>query len=159
MYLPCWHDHTVVFRLVTICAGCLLPTLQVLSYHVIPSAAVLSTQLEDGQTVPTALADAAPLNVSISDGEVTFEGVGSDATVTTPDITAGASVIHVIDDVLLPMSDESGGSVAGTQGNAMGGGATAGGAAGADTAARSSASAAAAGLLTVVFGAAAAFLA
>jgi hypothetical protein len=76
--------------------------LQVLSYHVIPSAAVLSSQLRDGQNVTTALAAAAPLRVRIANGNVTFIGAATNATVIGADIRAGSSVIHVIDDVLLP---------------------------------------------------------
>nr|BBN91622.1 astaxanthin-binding orange protein of fasciclin family [Scenedesmus sp. Oki-4N] len=75
---------------------------EVLSYHVIPSGAVLSSQLTDGQEAPTALAEAAPLTVSIANGNVTFEGANNNAAVTTADIEAGSSVIHIIDDVLLP---------------------------------------------------------
>lgn len=68
----------------------------------IPSAAVLSSQLTDGQNLTTALAGAAPLRVRIADGNVTFIGAATNATVIGADIRAGASVIHVIDDVLLP---------------------------------------------------------
>jgi hypothetical protein len=75
---------------------------QVLSYHVIPSAAVLSSQLSDGMNVTTALAGAAPLRVRIANGNVTFVGPANNATVIGADIRAGSSVIHVIDDVLLP---------------------------------------------------------
>jgi uncharacterized surface protein with fasciclin (FAS1) repeats len=76
--------------------------LQVLSYHVIPAGAVLSSQLQDGQHVATALADAAPLTVVLQDGSVAFQGAGSSATVVVPDIKAGMSVVHVVNDVLLP---------------------------------------------------------
>jgi hypothetical protein len=76
--------------------------LQVLSYHVIPAGAVLSSQLTNGQQVATALAGAAPLTVNIAGGKVTFKGANSDATVVVPDITAGQSVVHVVNDVLLP---------------------------------------------------------
>jgi uncharacterized surface protein with fasciclin (FAS1) repeats len=75
---------------------------EVLSYHVIPSGAVYSSNLTDGQEVPTALAGADPLTVSINNGTVTFEGAQNDANVTAADIRAGGSVIHVINDVLLP---------------------------------------------------------
>lgn len=73
----------------------LLP--QVLTYHVVPSAAVLSTQLTNGQVIPTALADAT-VTVTIADGKVKI----NDANVVTADIKAGGSVVHVIDAVLLP---------------------------------------------------------
>jgi hypothetical protein len=83
--------------------------LQVLSYHVIPSAAVLSTQLVNNQSLPTALAGAAPLRVRIADGNVTFISPVNNATVIGADIEAGSSVIHVIDDVLLPAQVTLGG--------------------------------------------------
>lgn len=75
---------------------------QVLQYHVIPSGAILSSQLTDGQQVTTTLAGAAPLTVRISNGQVRFEAVNNSAIVIVPDIKAGASVVHVINDVLLP---------------------------------------------------------
>jgi hypothetical protein len=82
----------------------LLLLLQVLSYHVIPSGAVLSSQLRDCLQVPTALPDAAAANltVRVRNGNIDFEGATNDARVMTADIRAGASVIHVMDDVLLP---------------------------------------------------------
>lgn len=73
-----------------------------LSYHVIPSGAVYSANLTDGQQVPTALAGADPLTVALTNGSVIFEGAQNNATVTVPNIKAGKSVIHVVNDVLLP---------------------------------------------------------
>lgn len=70
---------------------------QVLSYHVVPTAAVVSTQLTDGQVLDTLLEGGA-LNVSLSDGGVKI----GDANVVTPNIKAGNNIIHVIDKVLLP---------------------------------------------------------
>lgn len=97
------HGHTLSL----LCSHCVptvlllllsLPLLpQVLTYHVVPSAAVLSTQLTNGQVIPTALADAT-VTVTIADGKVKI----NDANVVTADIKAGGSVIHVIDAVLLP---------------------------------------------------------
>jgi hypothetical protein len=132
-----------------------LPPLQVLSCHVIPSAAVLSSQLSDGQTVTTALADSAPLTVSLTNGSVTFVGPANNATVKVADIRAGASVIHVIDDVLLPQADESAPDVTAAQGAPAPAPAPAAPAA----PARSSAAAAATGALTVLLGAAVALMA
>jgi hypothetical protein len=40
--------------------------------------------------------------VKLSNGGVAFKGAGSSARVVTPNIRVGASVVHVIDDVLLP---------------------------------------------------------
>ncbi|KAF6266038.1 hypothetical protein COO60DRAFT_1676428 [Scenedesmus sp. NREL 46B-D3] len=62
---------------------------KVLSYHVIPNGAVLSSQLQNGQQLTTALADAAPLTVNLKDGKVTFQGGASSATVAAADIKAG----------------------------------------------------------------------
>jgi uncharacterized surface protein with fasciclin (FAS1) repeats len=85
----------------------------VLSFHVIPSGAFLSTDLTDGMNVSTAL-EGGNLTVSIVGANVTFTSVGglrplalsadefSNATVIVPDILAGASVIHVIDTILEP---------------------------------------------------------
>eukprot|EP00878_Enallax_costatus_P003801 GHUV01004017.1.p1 GENE.GHUV01004017.1~~GHUV01004017.1.p1 ORF type:complete len:225 (+),score=69.47 GHUV01004017.1:224-898(+) len=75
---------------------------KVLSYHVIPSGAVLSTQLKDNETVATALKGATPLKVKIYDGSVYFKGPVNKAKVIVADIKAGGSVIHVIDDVIVP---------------------------------------------------------
>lgn len=77
--------------------------LQVLSYHVIPGAAVLSSQLTDGQKVPTALRGAEPLVVRLRCNKIDFEGATNDARVQRADISAGSNiVVHVVDDVLLP---------------------------------------------------------
>jgi uncharacterized surface protein with fasciclin (FAS1) repeats len=79
----------------------------VLEYHIIPSAAVKSTQLKDGQEIPTALGGAPPLKVNIKDGKVSVVpgSNGKDAVnVVAADIMAGKSVIHVVDDVLIPPS-------------------------------------------------------
>ncbi|WIA15970.1 hypothetical protein OEZ85_012711 [Tetradesmus obliquus] len=75
----------------------------VLSYHVIPGAAVLSSQLTDGQKVPTALRGAEPLVVRLRCNKIDFEGATNDARVQRADISAGSNiVVHVVDDVLLP---------------------------------------------------------
>lgn len=48
--------------------------LQLLSYHVVPSAALRASQLRDGQQLTTLLRGAAPLRVDIDkDGEVEIE--------------------------------------------------------------------------------------
>merc|ERR1711920_10590 len=71
----------------------------VLNYHIIPAVA-FAADLTDGATLPTQNGET--LNVSLADG-VTFEGVGSSASVVFADVPACDSVIHVIDDVLLPI--------------------------------------------------------
>eukprot|EP01025_Chloroclados_australasicus_P043159 TRINITY_DN459_c0_g2_i3.p2 TRINITY_DN459_c0_g2~~TRINITY_DN459_c0_g2_i3.p2 ORF type:complete len:289 (-),score=44.94 TRINITY_DN459_c0_g2_i3:333-1100(-) len=72
----------------------------ILLYHVIPEAALLSTDLEDDAQVTTQLGQ--DLTVSLSGDEVTFVGAQSSATVVTPDFLACEAVVHVIDTVLLP---------------------------------------------------------
>uniref|UniRef100_A0A383VJS1 FAS1 domain-containing protein n=1 Tax=Tetradesmus obliquus TaxID=3088 RepID=A0A383VJS1_TETOB len=78
----------------------------VLGYHIITSGAVKSSQLRDCLTVATALRDpnnaTANLTVRVRKGKVDFEGPTNDARVITADISAGESVIHILDDVLLP---------------------------------------------------------
>jgi len=76
--------------------------IQVLSYHVIPAGAIMSSDLTNGMNVSTALANDGNLTVHVMDGNVTFIGPENNATVVVPDIMAGSSVIHVIDDVLVP---------------------------------------------------------
>jgi uncharacterized surface protein with fasciclin (FAS1) repeats len=64
---------------------------------------VASSALKNGQEVKTALAGAAPLTVKLSESKgVVFKGAGSKARVVTADIKVGSSIIHVIDDVLIP---------------------------------------------------------
>jgi hypothetical protein len=76
--------------------------LQVLSYHIIPSAAVNKSQLNDCDAVPTALPGTKPLTVRVRHNKVDFEGATNDARVQHADIKAGSSVVHIVDDVLLP---------------------------------------------------------
>eukprot|EP01023_Acetabularia_acetabulum_P039818 TRINITY_DN383_c0_g3_i2.p1 TRINITY_DN383_c0_g3~~TRINITY_DN383_c0_g3_i2.p1 ORF type:complete len:364 (+),score=40.06 TRINITY_DN383_c0_g3_i2:4628-5719(+) len=70
----------------------------VLQYHVVTLPA-MSTDLIDGMMLPTL--GTAEIAVDLSDG-VSLVGIGSTADVIIPDITAGLSIIHVIDQVLLP---------------------------------------------------------
>jgi uncharacterized surface protein with fasciclin (FAS1) repeats len=74
---------------------------KILSYHVIPSGAVYSSQLKNNQTVATAL-QGATLTVKIYGKNVAFKGPVNKAKVVVADIKAGNSVVHVIDDVLVP---------------------------------------------------------
>lgn len=79
--------------------------MQVLSYHVIPSAAATSAQLKDGQSYPTALDGATVKIDKRASGSVRIIGAGNEdkvATVIAANIRAGKSVIHIIDEVLLP---------------------------------------------------------
>jgi uncharacterized surface protein with fasciclin (FAS1) repeats len=69
----------------------------VLRYHVVSGAAD-SSSLANGQTVPTLLAGAAPLSVTINDAGVQISG----ANVVAADVEAVNGVVHVIDAVLVP---------------------------------------------------------
>lgn len=107
-----FKDSDVVKRTGLTAAQLLLPAnkkalTSVLEYHIVPSAAVRSTQLKNGQEVPTALKGAAPLKISIKDGKVSVvpgANTRDAVNVVTADVVAGKSVIHVIDDVLIPPS-------------------------------------------------------
>jgi uncharacterized surface protein with fasciclin (FAS1) repeats len=75
----------------------------VLAYHVIPSAAIFSTDLVDGAVVTTLGGAELTVDLTSVPGSVIFDGIGSDATVVIADVEAGNSVVHVIDTVLLPI--------------------------------------------------------
>jgi uncharacterized surface protein with fasciclin (FAS1) repeats len=75
--------------------------IKILSYHVIPSGAVYSSQLQDNQAVATAL-KGATLTVKVYGSKVAFKGPVNKAKVIIANIKAGNTVIHVIDDVLVP---------------------------------------------------------
>ncbi len=68
---------------------------QILLYHVV-GAKALSTDLSDGQMIPTL--EGSDVQVSITDGNVYING----AMVTVADLKADNGVVHVIDAVLLP---------------------------------------------------------
>ena len=91
--------------------------------QIVPNVAATSSQLQNGQVLPTALKGAS-LRVSIAQPGaasasssaaagapsaaastgVEIKGVGSTAAVTQPDIQACRGVVHIIDSVLLPVS-------------------------------------------------------
>jgi uncharacterized surface protein with fasciclin (FAS1) repeats len=71
----------------------------VLKYHVIANAAVMSGDLKDEQVVITLLGSPVLLDTT---GGVKI----ADASVTTADIEASNGVIHVIDKILLPPQDD-----------------------------------------------------
>ena len=86
-------------------------TIDVLSYHVIPSAALTAGDLVDGQVLTTLNPGvgfppgATEVTVDIlDDGTVTIVGARSTATVIQADVAAGDSFVHVVDTVLLPFS-------------------------------------------------------
>lgn len=78
---------------------------QVLSYHVIPGAALTSNELKS-MPYATALTGASVTVRKRSHGRVTIRGGSATnvAKVTVANIKAGKSIIHVIDTVLLPPS-------------------------------------------------------
>lgn len=77
--------------------------LKVLSYHVIPAGTITSAQLTNGQNLTTALAGAGPLTVELKSGKKPrLIGATNAATVDVADVKIGASVVHVVNDVLLP---------------------------------------------------------
>ena len=71
----------------------------ILTYHAV-SGAVQSTDLSNGQEVETLNGDT--VQVTLSDEGVMI----NDATVTTPDVEASNGVIHVINEVLMPLTPE-----------------------------------------------------
>jgi len=75
-----------------------------LSYHVVPGAALTAAQLSDGQQLKTALGGPTPpLVVRKSDQGVLIQAVGSEAAVIKPDLRTCHGVIHVVDTVLIPI--------------------------------------------------------
>lgn len=77
--------------------------LKVLSYHVIPAGAVTSSMLTNGMNLTTALAGSKPLSVKLEAGKKPrFVGATNNAAVDVADVKVGASVIHVVNDLLLP---------------------------------------------------------
>ncbi len=73
---------------------------QILLYHVVPGK-VMAADVSDGLEAETA--QGSPVTFSVSDGAVMI----NDAQIVMTDIEASNGVIHVIDKVLLPPSDEA----------------------------------------------------
>jgi uncharacterized surface protein with fasciclin (FAS1) repeats len=96
----------------------------ILSQHVIPAGAVTAANVTDGMSYATLLPDA-NLTAHVNATNVTFSTTeGVNATVITPDIMAGMSVVHIIDAVLVPpMNATSMGAGAGAGNMTMGAGA------------------------------------
>ena len=69
----------------------------VLSYHVVPGAAISSGDIPNGTTVLDA-ANNNPLEVNRMDEDIDVDGVS----ITAYDVPASNGVIHVLDEVLLP---------------------------------------------------------
>lgn len=72
----------------------------ILKFHVVPGVAAQAANLTDGQVVPTLLGPS--LTLFLSGGNVTVSGGQNNATVTTADVAAGQSIVHIIDSVLIP---------------------------------------------------------
>eukprot|EP01025_Chloroclados_australasicus_P006014 TRINITY_DN11979_c0_g2_i1.p1 TRINITY_DN11979_c0_g2~~TRINITY_DN11979_c0_g2_i1.p1 ORF type:complete len:457 (-),score=80.64 TRINITY_DN11979_c0_g2_i1:259-1629(-) len=77
----------------------------VLTYHVVPVAA-RSEDLVNEQVLTTLNTDAV-LQVLIEGDVISIDAVGSVAEVAIPNVPAGASIVHVIDTVLLPIEVSS----------------------------------------------------
>lgn len=78
---------------------------QILLYHVVPGK-VMSTDLSDGMTAETV--QGSPVTFTIADGAVKV----NEANVVAADIEASNGVIHVIDSVILPPTEEAAAEVA-----------------------------------------------
>jgi len=72
---------------------------EVLTYHVVPGAALAADQIEDGQTVETLEGDS--LAFHVDDGTVRV----NDASLTTTNVEGTNGVVHFIDGVLLETVD------------------------------------------------------
>jgi hypothetical protein len=89
-----------------------VPFLQLLQHHIVPTAALPSSRLLPGQQLNTALTGAAPLVVRLDDDDIEISAPSASrvdddaesAEVKVADIQAGKTVIHVIDEVLVPAS-------------------------------------------------------
>lgn len=75
---------------------------RVLQYHVVSGTAALSSDLSDGQTIPTLLEDES-VTVAISGQSVSIDG----ANVTTPNVETVNGTVHIIDAVLVPSLEAS----------------------------------------------------
>lgn len=79
---------------------------EILTYHVLP-APFTAADFGEGGTFDTLLGDASScgvgtVDVIVGDDGVTIEGGFTSATVVTADVAAGTTIVHVIDNVLLP---------------------------------------------------------
>ena len=74
---------------------------KVLTFHVVPNIAAFSSDLFDGQSIPTLQGET--LGVNLKNGTVHIEdATDTNATVVLPDVEASNGVVHVINKVLLP---------------------------------------------------------
>ena len=74
---------------------------KILTYHVAAGVEAFSTDLSDGQHIPTV--NGANLGIALSGGGVhVVDASGTNASVVIPDVDASNGVVHVINKVLLP---------------------------------------------------------
>jgi len=74
---------------------------KILTYHVVAGAAVMSSELSDGQTIKTVQEE--NVTVSIDNGSVYIQdATDTNAQVVIADVEASNGIVHVIDKVLLP---------------------------------------------------------
>ena len=74
---------------------------KILTYHVVAGVEAFSTDLSDGQHIPTV--NGANLGIALSGGGVhVVDASGTNASVVIPDVDASNGVVHVINKVLLP---------------------------------------------------------
>ena len=75
--------------------------IKVLTYHVVPNTAAFSTDLINGQSIPTLQGES--VEVNLTNGTVhILDATHDNASVVIPDVEASNGVVHVIDKVLLP---------------------------------------------------------
>merc|ERR1712130_44573 len=74
----------------------------ILKFHVVPGVAARAANLTDGQVVPTLLGPTLTLNLAGGNVTVRSSRATQGATVTTADVAAGQSIVHVINAVLIP---------------------------------------------------------
>eukprot|EP01023_Acetabularia_acetabulum_P006778 TRINITY_DN12856_c0_g1_i5.p1 TRINITY_DN12856_c0_g1~~TRINITY_DN12856_c0_g1_i5.p1 ORF type:complete len:694 (-),score=88.89 TRINITY_DN12856_c0_g1_i5:104-2047(-) len=73
---------------------------QLFLYHIVPEA-IMFEHFKDDLILST-LQDDYQLSVQLSEGDVEIVGVHSKANITTPNIKAGAAIVHIIDTILIP---------------------------------------------------------
>ena len=73
---------------------------EILTYHVVSGIAAYSTDLSDGQMIPTAQGES--VTVNLTGGVFIGDASDTDAEVALADVAASNGVVHVIDKILLP---------------------------------------------------------
>lgn len=77
--------------------------IDILTYHVVAGTAAFSTDLMDGQMIPTVSED--EVTIKLNDGMVYIKDASDDkAKVVIPNVEASNGVVHVINKVLLPQA-------------------------------------------------------